>query len=99
MPDTPTGVTCAPYGVCAWGSTSVHCWGNNDHGQIDGTRLPVTAPRQIMGLAGAKRVAAAEAHTCAIQSGKVLCWGNGATGRLGDGGTARVADAKLVALP
>jgi alpha-tubulin suppressor-like RCC1 family protein len=53
---------------------TVLCWGENTHGEIDGSRTPKTTP--VARLTGATAVAAAFGHSCAIVDGGVRCWGS-----------------------
>ena len=80
---------------------SLKCWGRNLDGQIgDGTRTiyRLTATDVTGSAAGARSVAAGNAHTCAVTSlGDVKCWGVNLNGQLGDGsqfGSAVPVDAK-----
>jgi alpha-tubulin suppressor-like RCC1 family protein len=70
---------------------SAWCWGRAEDGQIGEPGLPgvgVAPVRVQVGgapLAGARTVAAGEAHSCAtIADGGVRCWGAGDSGQLGD---------------
>jgi alpha-tubulin suppressor-like RCC1 family protein len=54
----------------------VHCWGNNDQGQLgDGTTTERKAPTPVKGLEKATAVAAGQGSTCAIAAGRLYCWG------------------------
>jgi alpha-tubulin suppressor-like RCC1 family protein len=72
---------------------SVWCWGRAEDGQIGapGAGGVGVAPVPVQlagggGLAGARSVAAGEAHSCATTTGGgVRCWGAGDSGQLGDG--------------
>jgi alpha-tubulin suppressor-like RCC1 family protein len=64
------------------------CWGNNGSGQLgDGTTTHRGTPVLVASLPrGVVRLAAGEAHTCALfGSGGVWCWGANASGQLGSG--------------
>jgi alpha-tubulin suppressor-like RCC1 family protein/PKD repeat protein len=72
----------------------VKCWGSNSHGQLGNSAVATHAvtPVDVLvagtenALAGAVRIAAGEAHTCAVlATGGVTCWGANANGQLGDG--------------
>jgi alpha-tubulin suppressor-like RCC1 family protein len=79
---------------------SAVCWGDDSDGQI-GDGAPGAAPRgptPVMGLAGARSLAAQWQHACAVlTSGSVVCWGSNASGQLGDGTTTNRA--QPVAVP
>jgi alpha-tubulin suppressor-like RCC1 family protein len=63
----------------------VHCWGNNDEGQLgSGTRAPAPGPVRVRRITAARSVAAGVAHTCAaLADGTVACWGNDGYGQRG----------------
>jgi alpha-tubulin suppressor-like RCC1 family protein len=67
--------------ACVVTSTgSVRCWGKGSQYQLgQGLRTDSDIPVDVLGLPGpAKRVAAGEAHSCALlESGVVYCWGGG----------------------
>src|SRR5262245_51989945 len=94
---------------------SVRCWGNGSDGRLgygntqsvgdDEVPAPV-APVDLGPGRTARAIAAGDFHTCAIlDDGSMRCWGFGASGQLGNGGTANVGDnespasAGAVALP
>ena len=61
------------------------CWGGNASAQVgDATRIDRTAPFFVTGFsAGASRVVAGNAHSCALSSsGEMYCWGAGGLGQL-----------------
>ena len=66
------------------------CWGDDSDGEI-GDGAPGTTPRgptPVMGLAGARSLAAHWQHACAVLTdGSVVCWGSNTSGQLGDGTT------------
>jgi alpha-tubulin suppressor-like RCC1 family protein len=70
---------------------TVRSWGNNTWGQLgDGTHLDTwekdTNYVTVSGIAGAKAIAAANAHALALlENGTVEAWGNNNYGQLGDG--------------
>lgn len=76
---------------CAVTTRGVECWGNNESGQVgNGSRsiTPVSLPVLVMGVSTPRSIAAAAAHTCAVENdGIVKCWGSNAFGQLGDGTT------------
>lgn len=55
----------------------VRCWGSNDDGQLgDGTTDERVRPVDVVGVTGAKSIAAEFGRTCAVSNGgKVSCWG------------------------
>lgn len=84
-------------GIAAGGSVScallpggdVHCWGNNDHGQLGNSSVGTTghssAPVVVDGVQNAISVAVGPTHSCAVQEdGTVVCWGYDDAGQLGD---------------
>lgn len=81
----------------ALSDATVRCWGRNDNGQlatgsVGGTK---TKPAVIAGLAGATRVSAGHAFSCALTSAsRVSCWGQSAG--LGDGSMTDRATPALV---
>jgi lysophospholipase L1-like esterase len=72
---------------CALMGGVVHCWGENDRGQLgDGTAASRSTPAPVRGISGeATQLAAGEDHTCALAGGRVMCWGANGRGQLGDG--------------
>lgn len=67
---------------------SLHCWGNNDFGQLAlgdrdrGSMVPVEAP-DVPALV---RLGAGTAHTCGLtDAGAAYCWGENTHGSVGDG--------------
>ena len=56
---------------------SIHCWGNNDYGQLgNGSREPHAEPTVVTGIIRAKRVVASGSETCVIDGQDQLrCWG------------------------
>ncbi|HEX2571720.1 MAG TPA: PA14 domain-containing protein [Polyangia bacterium] len=82
--------------TCALLSTGdVKCWGKNDEGQLGyGNTTSLNAPGAAVDLGGpALRLAAGEAHTCAIhQSGYAWCWGRNGDGQLGYGDKGPLGD-------
>lgn len=101
VPTTAKAIT-AGYNTCALLSGgNVHCWGNNEFGELgDGTNPGTethscnegdgscsTTPVAVSGIAGATQVSSGSSGTaCALLSGgSVDCWGRASEGELGDG--------------
>jgi alpha-tubulin suppressor-like RCC1 family protein len=75
--------------ACAMTDRGVECWGSNVDGQLGGTSHRGDTP-VVIGLKGAKSVAAGNRHTCAVTAeGGVKCWGNNSIGQLGTGEVGR----------
>jgi alpha-tubulin suppressor-like RCC1 family protein len=79
-------------------SGAIRCWGDGDDGrlgyghEIDDGATPLRNGDVPLG-GTAVRLAAGEAHTCALlESGAVRCWGRGDDGRLGYGGVETIGD-------
>ena len=65
-------------------SAGLHCWGNNDKGQLgDGTVVAARTPVAIA-LPGVASIAVGLRSTCAVASEQLYCWGYGFYGALGD---------------
>lgn len=92
---TVLGIATAGRGACALlkdtTSTSVWCWGNNDHGEVDINDLssPIATPRKkdlsqfpaVVDLASSQE---GSSHICAIVADtSVVCWGSNSDGQLG----------------
>lgn len=81
-------VTGDRHGCVLTKNKTVQCWGMNDAGQL-GIKSDMVAhkkPVAVSGIAGALRLAAGEASTCALLSdGSVRCWGSNGEGELGLG--------------
>jgi prepilin-type N-terminal cleavage/methylation domain-containing protein len=90
-----SGVTAIAAGgshTCALLTTgAVRCWGLNTNGQLgDGTTTQRTTPVQVSSLtSGVTKIAAGDAHSCAVVSGAAQCWGWNIVGQLGDGSTTQ----------
>ena len=70
-------------------SSGVHCWGNNDEGQIGpGALVPQDTPMRVLDGASqpilATGIAVSAAATCAITTGQVWCWGSNTNNELGE---------------
>lgn len=67
--------------ACALFGGEVHCWGNNDGGQLGDGRTPdrsVTPVRVLAGastLTGATTLACGRQNACALAGGHLWCWG------------------------
>ncbi len=70
----------------------VRCAGDNHFGQLgDGTYGSAPSPpaSAVVGVTGAKALAAGQEFTCALLvTGTVRCWGEGSLGQLGNGSSA-----------
>lgn len=66
---------------------SVWCWGRNHGGQLGGDPgEDSAAPRRVVGVPAAARLAVGSAHGCALTvDGAVWCWGSNLRGQLGVG--------------
>lgn len=86
-------------GIASGGS--VHCWGQNDVGQLGlgftGFRSEI--PLQVNGLtSGVSSISTSFAHNCVVRSGgNVVCWGLNGNGQLGDGTTTTRSEPVAVA--
>jgi alpha-tubulin suppressor-like RCC1 family protein len=73
--------------ACAVGRGRVHCWGQNDHGQLGtGTKADSSLPALVILPPGVAAVAVAAGGdgTCMLAaSGEVYCWGANGGGQLG----------------
>lgn len=88
---------------CAVVNGSVHCWGDNDTGQLgDGTTTPHTRPVAVTGVSNATAVTtggyltgenAYVSTACAIAAGDAFCWGNNHYGEVGNGASGSTVDA------
>jgi alpha-tubulin suppressor-like RCC1 family protein len=70
---------------------TVACWGDNGSGQVGSTASgDVRQVTAVQGVAGATRLVAGDAHTCALvgSPGKIMCWGANDSGQLGHGAIA-----------
>ena len=79
-------VGAAYYGSCAVRGGAVSCWGSAPLGEVGGIKQETKSPVQIAGTQGARMVAVASGHACALRTdGGVRCWGRRAAGTLGTG--------------
>lgn len=101
-PSYPPGAAIAT-GVsfsCAMVAGTVHCWGNNDRGQVgNGSAAAVEpSPQQVELADAALEIVAGAAHACArLTDGSVWCWGANDEGQLGDGSFVSRSEPVLVA--
>jgi alpha-tubulin suppressor-like RCC1 family protein len=65
----------------------VACWGAGSRGQTGAPDAPleVPAPVDVVGIDGAKEIAAGDDFTCARIGGALKCWGDGRRGQLAVG--------------
>jgi alpha-tubulin suppressor-like RCC1 family protein len=80
-----------PAHVCGLDAAgAIHCWGNNDWGQLgDGTDAVRLAPVAVASADTFVALATGSAHTCALTAaGAAHCWGGNIHGQLGDGSTS-----------
>ena len=86
-------------GIASGGS--VHCWGQNDVGQLGRgfTGFRSEFPLQVNGLSsGVTQISTSFAHNCVIRSGgSVWCWGLNGNGQVGDGTTTTQSEPVAVA--
>jgi alpha-tubulin suppressor-like RCC1 family protein len=102
----------AAHACALLGDGRVHCWGNNEHGQLgledvqNRGDVPATVPSALPAVrfnSPARMLAAGADFTCALLgTGVVKCWGGNAAGQLGQGttvGTRGGAPGEMTALP
>jgi alpha-tubulin suppressor-like RCC1 family protein len=69
----------------------VYCWGRGTSGELGSSVALAPAPIEVLhggkSFAGATRITAGHAHSCAIEGETVYCWGWNADGQLGLGVT------------
>lgn len=89
LPEGVQALALGRFHSCALASGSVHCWGDNEHGQLgDGATASRHTPAPVSGLpAGVTALVAGVRHSCALASGALYCWGANDSGQLGDGTT------------
>ena len=82
-----TSVATGAAHACALTSGSVHCWGQNDHGQLGTTvQAPSLFPTAVVLPENVHPVAVAAGgnNTCILASkGEIYCWGANGSGQLG----------------
>lgn len=87
--DTPRILAAGNEHSCAIRATgAVACWGRGELGRLGvwGSIADSRTPVLVSNLADAVRLAAGQAHTCALRaSEEVVCWGAGGSGQLGTG--------------
>jgi hypothetical protein len=87
------------FGCAVTRAGAVLCFGDNQHGQLGaGLRAERSdTPVVVLGVTGARRVAAGETHACALLGdGTVRCWGNNDRGQTGGGARYLPAARELV---
>jgi hypothetical protein len=87
-----TGVAAGGVFACALTAGDPFCWGTSDPTLLplgaDGGAPPSGMPVDMTALAGARMIASANNHACAIMAdGSVACWGLNDHGQCGDGTT------------
>ena len=85
-------ITTGAYHTCAVRTDgTVHCWGQNDQGQLgDGTLTSSSTPVTVSEITNAVAISGGGAHTCALLQDRTMsCWGDNEFGQLGDGTTER----------
>lgn len=71
-------LTTGPAHACAIDAMgAVWCWGQNDHGQADPTRIGTspTPPVAIGGVTHATELVLGPSHSCALAAEGLVCWG------------------------
>ncbi len=91
-----TALAAGPRHTCALDADgSIACWGAAHDGQLgNGTVSSPSSfvPVTVLGVTGARALAAGGDHTCALSAeGSVGCWGNNEFGQLGNGGAENSA--------
>ncbi len=79
-------VTAGGIHTCAIKSTDdlVHCWGDNEFGQLGRMSGDTGTPYPVDTLGPATSISGGALHTCALdEEGTVRCWGNNGAGQLG----------------
>lgn len=88
LPGVPMDLVAGAAHTCALlGDGTVHCWGQNRHGQLgNGSTGDATRPTPVAGGIAFQRITAGGAVTCGITDrGVEYCWGLNQSGQLGDG--------------
>jgi alpha-tubulin suppressor-like RCC1 family protein len=83
-------------------SGAAYCWGYNGFGELgDGTTTDEPAPTLVARPVGASftKLAAGDAHTCALGTPSPTCWGFNEFGQLGDGTNTNQSTPTPVAMP
>lgn len=94
-------VSAGQHHTCAVVDGVARCWGGNDSGELGlGHTNDELRPRLVSGGHAFHRIAAGEAHTCALDAGgDAYCWGGNARGQLGSGDRVSSTVPRRVALP
>lgn len=101
VPPTPPVPTMPPLDLAAGGNDAcelrgdhkAYCWGQNDHGQLDGATgmgpVVMATPMTVKNIA-------MRDHGCAIQNDNTIaCWGPNDSGQLGNNSTAQATNAMV----
>lgn len=85
-------ITSGEIHACAMSGDRVHCWGNNQSGQLGrpGTQVGEITPQEVVidpalltPLDQVTALASGGKHSCAVRAGLVYCWGSNDAGQLG----------------
>jgi len=85
-------ITTGEVHACAMSGDRVHCWGNNQSGQLGrpGTQVGEITPQEVVSDAAlltpldqVTSLASGGKHSCAVRGGLVFCWGTNDAGQLG----------------
>lgn len=88
LPGVPTALVAGASHTCTLlGDGTVHCWGQNTHGQLgNGSTRDSPRPTSVAGGIVFERISAGGAVTCGVTGrGVEYCWGLNQSGQLGDG--------------
>lgn len=68
---------------------TLHCWGDNTHGQTGSQDDPTLMPARVEGVGGVTHIAAGDYHTCVLtRDAEVRCFGDNESLQLGVDGAA-----------
>ncbi len=70
---------------CLTFSTSISCWGSNDHGQLgNGSKVQSSSLVSVNGITNVSQIATGDHFACATDTNKdTYCWGQNSSGQLG----------------